>query len=412
MRALIVSAVFPPELVVSGRLSAEVTGELAARGHDVTAVTAFPSHPAGRLYAGFTKRLFDRRADEQGFLLVRCFSFFAGDSRMVTRFVENVSFGLTSGWIVLTLPRPDVIYSNTWPIFASALLLLSARLRRAPLVISVQDVYPESLVAQGRIGPHHLLARLIEWLDGIVARGAAAVVVISENFADVYRQRRRVAAERIHVVPNWSDTPVDPCEAEAGDFRRKMNIPEGALLAVYGGTIGVAAGVETVLEAFRAFESLERFHLLIAGDGSRVEACRQLAAKVPGGRALVRSPWPIAETAQTLAAADVLLLPTRGAQSLASVPAKLIAYMFAARPVVASALRASDVAQMIERAGCGWIVEPDRPEALARLLEQVAGMDRGELQRRGQAGRTYAVKHLTREACLPRLADLLEQVGR
>jgi hypothetical protein len=89
-------------------------------------------------------------------------------------------------------------------------------------------------------------------------------------------------------------------------------------------------------------------------------------------------------------------------------PAKLIAYLFAARPIIALALPGSDVARIVAEAGCGWILEPDCPEALGRLLDEVAAMDRAELLRRGRAGREFALKHLTRQACLPRLADIVK----
>ena len=49
------------------------------------------------------------------------------------------------------------------------------------------------------------------------------------------------------------------------------------------------------------------------------------------------SPWPAAETSPALSAADILILPTQGRQSSASIPSKLIAYMLASRPVLALA---------------------------------------------------------------------------
>ena len=72
-----------------------------------------------------------------------------------------------------------------------------------------------------------------------------------------------------------------------------------------------------------------------------------------------------------LGAADVLILPTRVRQSLVSVPSKLMSYMLAARPVIALALPQSDLAEVVERSGCGWIVEPDQPERLAALVSEV-----------------------------------------
>jgi colanic acid biosynthesis glycosyl transferase WcaI len=217
--------------------------------------------------------------------------------------------------------------------------------------------------------------------------------------------------ERLHVVPNWVDSKsVTPDDDRANEFRANRNIPHDAFVIVYGGNVGTAAGVETVIESFRYLTNDRKVYLIIAGAGSNLVACQQLAKKIDRQRIVFHIPWPVEETSMTLGAADVLVLPTRGRQSLVSVPSKLISYMLAARPVIALALPQSDLARIIERSGCGWIVEPDQPEQLAVKVEEVMAMEPAELTGLGQAGREFALRHLTREVCLPRVIDVLEVV--
>lgn len=408
MHVLIVTCVFPPEPMVSAQTSAQIAQALAEKGHRLTVVTPFPNRPAGVLYPGYTCRLYQRQRLPQDVDLVRCFSILSPDSSMISRFFENLSFGVTAGWAALTCHRPDVIYANTWPILATGILFLVSRLRRVPLVISVQDVYPESLVVQERIRANSLAARLMRWLDGIVARGAHAVLVISRRFAAIYRDQRRVIPQRLHVIPNWIDSSLISLDDRSDRFRHQAGIPDKAFVVAYGGNIGVAAGVETVVSAFQYLQDAQGLHLLVAGQGSRLAACRWLARELAAERTVFYSPWPAQETSLLLRSADVLVLPTRGRQSLASVPSKLISYMLAARPVIALALPGSDIAEIVGQAGCGWIVPPDRPDLLADQIKKVMGMETRELCHRGQAGRTFALEHLTRETCLPQVIDVLE----
>lgn len=113
-----------------------------------------------------------------------------------------------------------------------------------------------------------------------------------------------------------------------------------------------------------------------------------------------------------LAAADILVLPTHGGQSMASVPSKLLAYMLAGRPIIAVALAGSDLAEMIEGSGCGWVVEPGRPGSLAEKLREVSGIGPEELSRRGLAGRQFALRNFTQETCLPRVVEILERAAK
>jgi colanic acid biosynthesis glycosyl transferase WcaI len=420
MHVIVVSAVFTPEPVVSAQTSAHIAEGLVQRGHRVSVLTSFPNRPAGRLHPGYSRRPFQREGVPQGFEITRCFSMLSPTSSLISRFMENVSFGVTSSWALMLSSVPDVVYANTWPIFALGMLYSVCQLRRIPLVVVVQDVYPESLVAQQRIEDGGLVARWMRWVDGLIARSAQAVLVLSERFARIYQDERRVASGKVHVIPNWLDENSIVLDAQhvsglsvsglTERFRADRGIPPGAFLLAYGGNIGVAAGLEMVIEAFTTLEANECVYLLVAGEGSRLAACQALA-RACAGRVVFHTPWPVEETSQLLRSADVLVLPTRGAQSLASVPSKLVAYMLAARPVIALALPDSEVANMVERAGCGWVVEPDRPERLVEKIREVKTLFPDELARRGQAGRKFALQNLSRSIQVPRVLDILERAA-
>jgi glycosyltransferase involved in cell wall biosynthesis len=412
MRVLIVSPVFPPEPIVSAQTSAQVAAALVASEHEVTVITAFPSRPAGKLYPGYRQTLYRQERSAAGYNIVRCFSTVSAESRMLSRFAENISFGLTSGWQVLWQKRPDVIYANTWPIFAAGILALVAHLRRILLVISVQDVYPESLSAQGRLSAQSRLARLLRRVDRAIAHSSRSVIVISERFAQLYRDDRGIPVESVHVVPNWGDEGLVVPDQDGAQLRAEAGIREDAFLLVYGGNIGVAAGVEGVIEALGCLPVTSRPHFLVAGAGASLAACRDLAAMSAPGAVSFYTPWPAEKTSPVYAAADALVLPTQGTQSLVSVPSKLIGYMLSARPIIAQAVSGSDLANTIQNAGCGWVVEPNQPQHLAEAIRAAMRLSRAELRELGQAGRAYALSHFTRAVCLPQVMAILEAAAR
>ena len=355
MKIIVVSCVFPPEPVASSLTSLDLARELAARGHEVVVLASFPNRPAGRLHNGYRRALF-RRETAAGFRIVRCASFFSRRSSMFSRLAENVSFGMTSSLALLFGRRPVVIYANTWPIFAAAMNALVARLRRIPLVLSVQDIYPESLLSQRRRGST-VVARLLLAVDRRVARAAAAVVCISTRFADHYRRTRGVETSRIYVVPNWRSaegTEEEPGSAAA--CRDRLGISRDAFLVIYGGNVGISAGVEQVIEAFRELGDTPEIHLLVAGAGASLDACRRLAAEVAPSRMHFEERWT--GTMSVLHAADIAVLPTLAAQSMVSVPSKLISYLLAARPVAATALPDPIPRRRFWRARQAWWLPP------------------------------------------------------
>jgi glycosyltransferase involved in cell wall biosynthesis len=82
--------------------------------------------------------------------------------------------------------------------------------------------------------------------------------------------------------------------------------------------------------------------------------------------------------------------------------------MLAERPVLALAEEESDLAEVIRRAGCGWVVPPDQPQRLADRIREVIRSPYSDLKVRGSAGRVFALARFTSEACLTRVVELLE----
>src|ERR1035441_2346659 len=116
MKVVLVSCVFPPEHTFSAQTSAQIAEELARRGHSVHVYAPFPNHPKGRLFNGYKRTLYSTSTAGAGYTLTHCFGTFSQSSTMMSRFVGNLSFGVSSGLRILFGNRPDVIYSNSWPI--------------------------------------------------------------------------------------------------------------------------------------------------------------------------------------------------------------------------------------------------------------------------------------------------------
>ena len=329
---------------------------------------------------------------------------------MFSRFLENISFGISAGLATLFSHKPDVIYANTWPIFALGILSCVAACRGVKLTISAQDIYPESLISQGRIASNSRMARVLRLTDRWIARNLSAVIVISQRFAELYNKQRRVRASRIHVIPNWMESKTVVTDSDPHTFRIQMGIPKDAFVVVYSGNIGQASGVQTVIEAWGIIPS-GNSHLVIAGEGGDLVNCQNRAAQINCPHIAFYNPYPVEDTAKVLASADLLVLPTYGSQSLFSVPSKMIAYMLAGKPILALALPDSDLAETIAQSSCGWTIAPDRPDELASKITELVQLPAAERERKGYAGKEYALTRLTKETCLPRVIKVLEDAA-
>jgi glycosyltransferase involved in cell wall biosynthesis len=413
MRIVLVSAVFPPEHGLSALMGAQTAAEFARRGHSVHVYAPFPSHPRGKLFDGFKRTLYSKSTVCPGCTLTHCFGTFSRSSTMMSRFVENLSFGVSSGLRILFGNRPDVIYSNSWPIFATGIVAVVAKLRQVPLVLRVQDVYPESLDSQRRVTRRNWVYHLLRQFDLMIARSCEQLLVISPGFERLYVNDRGVVAKKVHIVPNWSnDDFVDADTSAALAFRRKLGIPSDAFVAVYAGNVGVASNAEMLVDALAKLKGLTQIYLVIAGDGSQLGLCRDEAERQHLDRVIIHTPWKKEETGAVLQMADVLLLPTKGNQSLNSIPSKLISYLLSGRPVIAAVLPESDTATAILKSGAGWVIHPDSTDLMARTIAAASAHSKADLIRMGTSGRELARQSLTRDSNLPRIIDIVEKAAK
>ena len=157
-----------------------------------------------------------------------------------------------------------------------------------------------------------------------------------------------------------------------------------------------------MIKSFEYLWNEDNICMLIAGVAT-CRACRRLRRRKRASGSHFFS-YALAEEKDTgivLGAADVLLLPTQGEQSLVSVPSKLISYMLSGRPILAMVLSNSDTAKLIIKAKAGWVIPPDDPVGTAAALKVIAASAPEEVRAAGAQGLDYALSNLTREANLP-----------
>jgi glycosyltransferase involved in cell wall biosynthesis len=408
---MLVASVFPPEPLSSGFTSHALAQALAGRGHKVTVLANYPNRPNGRTFPGYRRSLFPHRERQNGIEVVRCFSTISRSSTLLSRLAENLSFGLSAGCALAMATRPDVIYINAWPLFAASIVSFIAWARGIPIVQSIQDVYPESLVSLGRLDRGASITKWLMGLDAAIGRISSAVVVISEAVEEIYLHSRGIPRDQVHRIPNWRPVEHQPSLEAVQRQRRSWGVAPGDFLLVFAGNVAEACGIENVISAVSGLSSPMRLRMVVAGAGSALTRCRNLASRICSERVTFSGSFAPKETLSILGAGDLLILPTQGDQSLVSMPSKLISYMMAGRPILAVAHPRSDLARAVIASGCGWVIAPGDPALLARELEGIVAVERTELIRKGQLGREYALANYATEACLPRLVAVVEEAA-
>ncbi len=267
--------------------------ELARRGHHVEHQYC-ASYTTGR---GATER---RDGDPDSFAVraIELGSEFARYSP-IARLRQELQYARMSARAILAA-RPDVAVLSNIPLLSMFILTMSLRLRRVPYVFWHQDIYSEAIrvIARDRFGH---LGRLIGWVAGRVerrvARGAAAIVPISDNFIDQL-DAWGVRNSKVHVVPNWAAIDEMPSRPRDNAWAQAHGLVD-APVVMYAGTLGLKHDPSVIstacpVSAYRQphRRCVRRQGPRVAGVGSRrrsrVDSARLPAVRAAAGHARER----------------------------------------------------------------------------------------------------------------------------
>ena len=296
------------------------------------------------------------------------------------RLLDHTVFALSSLATAPLAGRADVVVVESPPLFLAASAVPYARTKRARLVLNVSDLWPESAVELGALTRPRLIGAA-ERMARFAYRNANAITVPTEGIAAAL-ERIPEAAGKVHHLPPAVD---------AGSFRADPPRRSGPLRLLYAGTVALAQGLDTLVEAAR-IAGPDVVEVTIAGGGMEAS---DLAARVKGGSiSNVKLLGPVAPDAVPglYARADVGAVLLRDRPIFrGALPTKLLESMAAARPVVLSA--AGESARFVDRYGSGAVVAPEEPAALAEAFLDLRDMSDQEFGALSAAARRCAEAH-------------------
>lgn len=403
MRVVVIGINYPPEVAGIAPQTAALCRHLAARGDNVSMVTAKPHYPAWRVSpehrpSGFLRQTLG------GVRVIRVPSYIpAHPGALIHRLLYDGSFALIAGLTALLLPRADIyLYVGAQPAVAVATALV-ALIRRRPWVAKVADLAVNAGAAVG-IVRHPVLVRVLRAAEYTAYRRADAVVVLAEGFANELT-RHGLRRRKLHVVPDSEDLDSFRPTRTRAETRRRHGLDPSQPLITHIGGIGRKQGLWVAAQA--ASEDLTDACWLLVGDGPERPAIKRAA---PADRMRFVPFLSRPDLADILAASDVALLTQRRRVIDAVVPSKLLTYMAAGLPVVASVHASSEAARLIRRANCGLVVEPEAP---GLLRDAIAGLlaDADRRRQLGAAGRTFAEIEFDQSTVVARQAAILESLA-
>jgi len=386
-----------------------VARSLHEQGMEVTILTGKPNYPEGKIFEGY-KATGIQQEEYSGIEVLRIPLRQRGKNSGKGMALNYLSF-IVSGYLfapyALRDRKFDVVFVyGLSPLLQALPAVYLAWLKRAPLVLWVQDLWPESLVATGFIKN--------KWLLGSVAlavryiyRYSDSILIQCEGFrASVERLTSK--KDRIRYFPNSAEgTPPELFTTSQGSLI--ANAVAQKFSVVFAGNIGTAQSCETIIEAAKLLQHAENIKFYLIGNGSMADAITKSIEDGGLNNVVMTGRVPPEDMALIYASASVLLLTLRDESALsATTPSKLQSYLAAGKPVIASSNGES--ANVVIKANAGLACQAGDTSALAEAVIKLYEMQPEERVRLGENGREYFKAHYQLKSRVAELVAHLDDV--
>lgn len=399
MHLLVIGINYFPEMTSVAPFTTGLCEHLVKHGHRVSVISAFPYYPQWRIYDKYRGLLY-KREQINGVDVRRVIHFIPSKPRnLVQRLFHDISFSFNAMMAILLVGSFDGIYCSSPPPFLPPVAWLASRIRHVPFAMKLTDLAAAAATSLRIIDEQAWLVRWAHLLEKFNYVSAAGISVLCPAFKKNLI-RMGVPPEKISLVPDWADVESIHPLPRQNIFRRQNGLEEKDYVVLHAGNMGLKQGLRTTVEAARLNDALfPDIKWLLVGDGEERQHLQRLVAEY-GLAALRILPLQPKDTFPfVLAAADVLLLVQKASVTDTVIPSKLLTYMAAGRPIVASVNRYSEAAHCVQDGNCGLIVPPEDPRSLIDAIKYLRSKP-AEAERLGANGRAYVKERFAKQIVL------------
>ena len=268
VRILVVSQYFWPE---NFRIN-DLVQEFMQRGHDITVLTGYPNYPGGEVFEDF------RDAPS-------AFSHFAGAKvcrvplsargkdglRLALNYMSFMLSAAVLGSLRLRGQSFDVVFVfEPSPVTVGIPAVVLGRLKKAPVVFWVLDLWPETLAAVVTVRSRYFL-KAIGWLVRFIYNRCELVLGQSKGFLGGIAKYCS-DARKIRYFPSWAE---EVFNHDGTQLAPEVPIQDGSFNVLFAGNIGEAQDFPAVLDAAECLKDNPAIRWLIVGDGRMTGWLRQ-----------------------------------------------------------------------------------------------------------------------------------------
>ncbi len=349
MRILYIHQYFKIPSEPGGTRSYWISRELLKNGHEVVMVTSIPNDLIKR-----EEKVID------GIRVIYLGEPYSQSMSIWRRVRSFLGFALKSIVEARRQKDIDLVIATSTPLTVGLTSLFMKWFKKVPYVFEVRDLWPEVLIQMGALKNPFLIgiARLFE---KTIYRNAEHVITLSPGMQEGVI--KYILPERTSMIPNMSKVEEFWPRPKDLIFEKELGFNPNSFKIIHFGSLGLANGVETIIESAKLLKEDSTVEFLFLGDGAikseLVRKCRH--ERLDNVKFL--GEYSMKETSEIVNLSDISIVSFLDIEILyTNSPNKLFDALSAGKPIIVNS--AGWTKDMVEEYNCGYYVNPRLPNEL------------------------------------------------
>jgi len=403
MKILFITDNFYPEINAPAKRTLEHCREWVNLGYQTTVITSTPNFPTGKVFDGYKNRLYQFEIIDNIFVK-RVWTYIAPNKGFFFRIIDYASFMVSSFFCGLFTKKHDIVIATSPQFLTLISGYLVSILKRTPLVLEIRDLWPESIVSVGAMKESHIGIKILYKIAIFLYKKAKIIICVTKSFKkDLIN--KGIDENKIFVIENGFDLEKNilPNKTIEG-IEEQYNLNQKDFIVSFIGTIGMAHGLEIVLNAAKTIDRKVKF--LIIGDGARKDNLLEITKKENIKNVDFISTISWQEIVNLNQVIDVHLVHLINNPEFKKViPSKIFESMALKKPIIMGVLGESN--DIVAKAKCGINITPENYNELNIVIKKFID-NRFLVKEFGENGYNFLFQNYSRKKLANKMIEYIK----
>ena len=399
MRILVVTQYFWPE---NFRIN-DLVSELIKKGHNVTILTGLPSYPNMEVYEKYIQDKIKYNSFN-GAKIIRVPIVTRGNAGLKL-ILNYISFFLSASTIgvykLRKLEFDSIFVFEPSPITVGIPAIILRRLKKAPLIFWVLDLWPETLEAVGIIKSKLILEAIGRIVSTIYKR---CDLILGQSKSFISHIMRRSGNTRVEYFPGWAESILETKISNNIVNKNKVfNI-------TFTGNIGKSQDFPSIISAIEILKNNNKIHWTIVGDGRYFKWLkREITEKKLNNRVTLAGRHPIENMPRFFNEADALLVSLKDEPIFSlTIPGKIQAYLSTGKPILG--MLNGEGARILKESNSGLVCNSGDSKSLVQNINKLSNMSIHERFKIGLNGINLSSREFDRDILINKLESWMSEL--